>query len=118
MDGESFEEAVEGLAAEVPVEGLGGRVVAVLEGEEPFGEGVEVGKVAGLDHLALDDGEEDLNLVQPAGVDGQVDQFGGRPGRSDPVDGAGAVVRGAVVRDPETPVAPRRRARLSSPARS
>ncbi len=44
MNSEPFEKAVEGLAAEVPVEGLGSGVIAVLEGHEPRGERVEVGE--------------------------------------------------------------------------
>ena len=55
-------------------------VVAVFEGGDPVGELVEVGEVVGGEDLALDDGEVDLDLVEPGGVDGQVDQaaFGQR----------------------------------------
>src|SRR4051795_7274114 len=51
--------------------------VAVLEGQQPRGELREAGEVLRRDHPALDDGEEDLDLVQPAGVDRQVHQAGG-----------------------------------------
>jgi hypothetical protein len=69
VGGEPLEQAVEGLAAEVPVEGFGGGVVGHLEDQQPLGQLLQVGEVLWLDHLALDDGEVDLFLVQPVGVD-------------------------------------------------
>ena len=60
-------------------------------------EGVEVGEVVGVDDLALDDGEVDLGLVEPAGVDGGVDDDQVRPGALEAVDAALAAMRGAVV---------------------
>src|SRR3954447_20301203 len=68
MGGQSLEESVEGFAGEAPVEGFGGVVVAILEGEQPVGKFVEVVEVLGFDDLALHDGEEDLHLVEPTGV--------------------------------------------------
>ena len=61
---------------EGPVERSGGGVVVGFEGDEPGGEGVEIGEVAGLDDFALDHGEDDLDLVQPGGVHRQVHQGG------------------------------------------
>jgi hypothetical protein len=49
----------------------------------------------------LDDGEVDLALVQPAGVNGGVDRDEVRPGAVEAVDAALAAVRGAVVDDQE-----------------
>lgn len=46
----------------------------MLEAKDAFGEGVQVGELGRFDGLALQDGEEDLDLVQPGGVDGQVDR--------------------------------------------
>jgi hypothetical protein len=109
---EPFQEAVEGFASEVPVEGLGGGVVAVLEDHQPVGRLIEVGEVAGLDQLDPDNGEDDLDLVEPAGVDGQVYQLGGGAGSVRPFDRSGAVVRGAAVDAPEDPGRRWRRARL------
>jgi hypothetical protein len=60
VGGDAVEEPVEVGAGERPVERCGGGVVAILEGEYPFGEGVEIGQVVGGQHLALEDGEEDL----------------------------------------------------------
>jgi hypothetical protein len=69
VGGEPLTQAVEGRAAEVPVEGFGGGVAAHLEGQQPLGQVLQVGEVLWLDHLALDDGEVDPHLVQPVGVD-------------------------------------------------
>ena len=55
-------------------------LVAAAEGEERVLEGAEIGEVVGLEHLALDDREVDLALVEPAGVDGGVGDGQGRPG--------------------------------------
>jgi hypothetical protein len=46
----------------------------VLERLDAGGERVEIGEVVGGQRLALQDRERDLDLVQPRGVDRQVDQ--------------------------------------------
>ena len=61
----------------------------------------DVGEVVRLEHLALDDREVDLDLVEPAGVQRQVDEDEVRPAPLEPLDRALAAVRGAVVDDPE-----------------
>ena len=94
---EAREESVEVFAGVGPVKGGRGRVVAVLEAEDPVGELVEVGEVAGSDGLALEDREVDLDLVEPGSVDGEVDQFGGWPRVLHAVDGGLPAVGGAVV---------------------
>jgi len=58
---ESVEEGVEIVAGVGPVERVGLGVVSVLEREDAFGEGVQVGEVAWVDGLALQDGEVDLD---------------------------------------------------------
>ena len=78
-------------------------VVAVLEGGEAVGDLVEVGEVVGGDDFALDDREDDLDLVQPGGVDGQVDEPQVGPGALEAVDRGLAAVAAAVVDDPEHP---------------
>ncbi|WP_435260581.1 DUF6527 family protein, partial [Streptomyces sp. 1222.5] len=55
---------------ELPLERLCRGVVAVFEGPEPVSDLVEVGEVVGCHDFAPDDGEEDLDLVRPGGVDG------------------------------------------------
>jgi hypothetical protein len=49
-------------------------LVVSSEVEEALFDGSEVGEVVGLQHLAVDDREVDLDLVEPAGVDRQVDE--------------------------------------------
>jgi hypothetical protein len=65
--GEPGDEVGEVVAGEVPLEGLR-RLVPVLELVERAGQHAEVLVVVGLEHLALDDREEDLRLIEPAGV--------------------------------------------------
>ena len=75
MGGEAFEEFVECFAAEAPIKRDCCAVVTALEGQESFHKLGEVLEVLGFDDFALHDGEEDLDLVQPGCVDGQVDEF-------------------------------------------
>lgn len=76
---EAGEELVEVVAAEGPVEWFGDGVVTLLEGGESVTDLVEVGEVVGVDDLALNNGQVDLALVQPRGVQGSVDEPQGRP---------------------------------------
>src|SRR5579871_1239401 len=63
MIGDALDHAGEVVTDESPVERLGGGVVAVLEGGETIGDLLEVRGVVGSDDFALDDGEDDLDLV-------------------------------------------------------
>ena len=65
---------VQVTAGEGPLEGSGGALIAALEGHQTAFEGSQIGKVARREELALNDGEVDLNLVEPAGMDRRVDQ--------------------------------------------
>src|SRR2546425_13321822 len=98
---EAVEERGEVLAGEVPVEWLGDRVVAALELVGGAGEGGGVLEVVRVEQLALNDRVVDLDLVEPAGVDGQVDEDQVAPAALEPVDRALAAMVGAVVDDPE-----------------
>ncbi len=72
-------EFVEVAANELPLKRSRGRFVMLLEAEETIlelGEGTEV--VRG-EHLALDNGEIDLDLVEPAGVNRSMDRDEGGP---------------------------------------
>jgi hypothetical protein len=60
----------------------------VRERRDPVGECVEVGEVVGGQRLALRDREVDLDLVQPEGVDRQMDHARVRVGVLEPVDRA------------------------------
>ena len=78
--------------AESPVEGDCCSVVPVLEAEESLLECCQIFEVLGCDDFALNDGEEDLNLIQLRRVDGQVDEHRVRPAGLPSVDEAGTVV--------------------------
>jgi hypothetical protein len=97
---EALEHGGQVSAREAPVERSCRSVVAVLEALQAIGQSGEVGEVGRLDDLSLDDREDDLDLVQPGGMHGQVDESGLRPCCRHPVDRPLAIVRGAVVNYP------------------
>jgi hypothetical protein len=66
---ESFEELGEVGSGELPLEWRGGGFVAALEGEQTGLDVSEVREVVGGEDFALHDGEVDLDLVEPGGVD-------------------------------------------------
>ena len=108
--GEPLHQLGEVVAGEVPVERLGHGVPVVLELVERARHGGEVAEIVGREDLALEDREEDLDLVEPACVGGQVDEAEVRPAALEAVDLALAAVGGAVFDDPED--SPRRRVGL------
>src|SRR3954452_11984870 len=75
--GDLGEDAVEVLAGEGPLERPRDVAVVVAEGQQPLGEFVEGAEVVGGQRFALGDREEQLGLVEPGGVDGEVDQSRG-----------------------------------------
>ena len=83
------------------MERCGDLLVAPAKCQELGFEDGEVGEVVGGEDLALDNGKVDLGLVEPAGVDGRVDDDQVGPGALEAVDAAFAAVRGAVVDDQE-----------------
>jgi hypothetical protein len=89
-----------------PPKRTGGLLVMVLEGQQALLEFGEGGEVIGREDLTLDDGEIDLNLVEPAGVDRGVDQHDRGPRRAQAVGSFFAAVGGTVICNPED--APRR----------
>jgi len=95
------QELVEVGAGELPVEWPGGGVVVPLEGKDLGGELVEIFEVVRGEELALDDGEVDLHLVEPGGMDGQVNHLRIGIGAAQAVGGGPVPVRGPVVHDPE-----------------
>src|SRR5208283_5895875 len=83
---EAFEQRGELGAGEVPLERFGDLVVAALELAERVGESGGVLEVVGVEDLALDDRVVDLDLVEPAAVDGGVDEDQVRPAALETVD--------------------------------
>ena len=98
---EPVEQIGEVLAGEVPLERLGDFVVAVLEGVERPCELGGVLEVVGVEQLALDDRVVDLDLVEPAGVDREVDEDQRRLAALEPFHRRLAAMVRAVVDDPE-----------------
>src|SRR5215216_4546174 len=78
--GQPGEQRVEVGAREGPVERLGDLAVVIFECRDPGRERVEIGEVVGGQGLALQDREEDLDLVQPRRMDRQMDQARVGPG--------------------------------------
>ena len=74
MEGAALEGTVQVVSGERLVKRVGHGVVAVLECGEAFGDLLEVGESLGGDDFAPDDGKDDLDVIQPGRVDGQVDQ--------------------------------------------
>ena len=101
MFGEAREQPVEITAGELPSERFGGPLVMPLEGQEVLGQGIEVGEVVGSKEFALNHREVDLDLVEPRGVSGQMDEFQVGPSALEAFHRACAPVRGAAVHDPE-----------------
>ena len=96
------DELAEVAAGEGPLERRGDLVVVALEGVQALDDALQAGEVVRRQDLALDDREVDLDLVEPGGVDRQVDEHEVRPlapggARRERL----AAVRGAVVDDPE-----------------
>ena len=87
MSVESVQEVGQVCGGELPLEGSGRRVVAVLEASEALLDHVEVGEVVGGQCFSLDDGEVDLYLVEPGCVDWGVDHDRVGELLGEPVDG-------------------------------
>lgn len=71
--GQGSQHAAEVEPGEPPFERLGDHAVSLAEGEEGGLERSERAPLVGLEDLALDDAEVELDLVQPGGVDRGVD---------------------------------------------
>ena len=68
------EEASQVVARELPFEGASDQLVVVLEAEDTSRDGFARGEVGGREGFALKDREVDLDLIEPAGVLGQMDE--------------------------------------------
>ena len=75
-----------------------------LELQQPLGDGIETRKVIGCEDLSLDDGEVDLNLVKPTGVNRQMNQHQVGILLLQSLAGCLSTVRRAIVHNPEHPL--------------
>ena len=73
----------------------------VLNGEQSLLEIGEAGAVIGSEDLALNNGEVDLNLVEPTGVNRSVDEYSVPPLGAQPVNSFLATMSGAVIHNPK-----------------
>ena len=88
-------------AREGPFKGTGSPRIVGLERQQTLFEFGQRREIIGREDLALDNRKVDLNLVEPTGVDGSVDENGVRPLGAKAVDGFLPAMSGAVVHDPE-----------------
>ena len=72
MGAESREGSPKDLTRELPLERTGSRLPLVLKIEETLSQSVEIGKVIGREHLALNNREVNLDLIEPTGVNGNM----------------------------------------------
>src|SRR5208283_1648645 len=89
------------VASEGPLERFGGALIAVLESNRTAFEGFEIGEIAWREELTLNNGEVDLDLVEPTRMDRRVDQDDVWPLGSQSSSGTLAAVGGTVVCDEE-----------------
>ena len=106
MLGDAGDERVEVVPGESPVEGDGGLVVVVLERVEAVDDRLQAVEVVWGQHFALDDREDQLDLAQPRGMEGEVDEDEVGPLALEALDRGLAAVRGAVIDDPEDALGP------------
>ncbi len=89
------------MSSEFPLEGLGDRFVVALEFQKSFGSGVEAGEIIGGQDLALNDGKVDLDLIEPTGMNGSMDEHQARKAALKSRHGTLTPVTRTVVHDPE-----------------
>ncbi len=98
---ELAEELCEVLSSELPLEGLGDRFVVALEFQESFGNRFEAGEIIRGQDLALNDGKVNLDLIQPTGMNGAVDEHQARIAALESRHGTLTPVTRTVVHNPE-----------------
>lgn len=95
------EESIEITTGELPVEGAGDCFVMILEAQKMTPEVSKTPKVVGCEGLSLDDREVDLDLVEPTGMLGRVNELEMGPSFLEALDTALSAVRRSVVDDPK-----------------
>lgn len=91
------------VARELPPKRPGHLLVVALEIQEPLLDGVKIGKVIRGQNFPLNDGKVYLNLVEPTGMNGQVNSHRVGPFCGEPLNKCGSTVRRTVVYNPEDP---------------
>ena len=67
------------LSGEFPLEGLGDLFIVFLKTKNPFRQIGKGKEVVGREYFSLEDGEIDFDLVQPTGMDREMDDNDLRP---------------------------------------
>lgn len=101
MVGAASKESVKIRSGELPIEGLRDLLVVLLESEDAIGDSFLGVEIVGGEGFPLQHGEVDFDLVEPAGVNGQVDKNQVRPLIPESLNGSLPPMDGAVVDDPE-----------------
>lgn len=101
MSGKASDQRSQIGSGELPLEGGSAGFVVPLPAEQALLGGGEISEVPRRQRLAFGDGQVDLDLVQPGGVDRGVDQDSSPSGLVHPPDGGGSVGGAAVADDPE-----------------
>jgi len=89
------------VTREFPFERLRDRLVMPLEGKEALADRSQGRKVVGRQNFSLQDGKVDLDLVEPAGVDGTVNRDDAGIFFHQAFHAGSAAMGGPVVHDPE-----------------
>ena len=95
-----MEQLAQVLPSELPFKGLGRRFPVILKVKESLCQ-IQVREIVGCQDLPLDDGETDLHLGQPTGMDRRVNQDHVWVSTLQALYGSGAAVSRAVVDNPE-----------------
>jgi hypothetical protein len=98
---ESMNEFVEVIARKLPLERLGYYLVMPFEESKSVGQHLQGVEIVWGEHLALDDGKVDLDLVEPTRMDGTVNHPEVGVATLQALHTALSTVGGAFVHDPE-----------------
>jgi hypothetical protein len=98
---ELFHHPREVVPCESPIEGCGHLLVILLEAQQSVLDFRQAGEIIGGQRLALDDGEVDLNLVEPTGMDWAVNRNEIGKGLGQALHAWLPTMRRAVIHDPE-----------------
>src|SRR5215469_9698598 len=89
------------FASESPLKRRSRFLVPSLKGQQALFQFLKGVEVVGCEHLPLDNGEVNLNLIEPTGMHRGMYEEKVGPLRAEAVHGSLAAVSGAVVHDPE-----------------
>jgi len=101
LDRELSSQPCEVGSRESPVEGRRHALVILLEAQQSLRDLLDAGEIIGGEGFALDDGEVDLDLVEPTGVNRAVDRDQVGKGVGQASHAGRPAMRGAIIHNPE-----------------